>query len=161
MRTALAWLLAAMALTAASCSSSTSNSTTAPADVPWPPAKRAELSPPAPHVKVQHVLVAFQGSGTTATRSKAEAEKLAHEVYARAVKGEDFAALMKLSDDQPGGTYGLANFNVAVNPGETSRKGMVKGFGDVSFSLNVGEIGACAYDATSSRYGWHIVKRIE
>ena len=38
---------------------------------------------------------------------------------------------------------------------------MVRGFGDVGFQLDVGEIGMAEYDPGTSQYGWHIIKRIE
>ena len=44
---------------------------------------------------------------------------------------------------------------------EYPREGMVKGFGDVGFSLPVGGIGMAKYDSETSKYGWHIIKRIE
>ena len=42
----------------------------------------------------------------------------------------------------------------------TPRSGMVRGFGDVAFSLEVGEIGMAKYSVGSSPYGWHIIKRL-
>lgn len=41
------------------------------------------------------------------------------------------------------------------------RDGMVPAFGDVAFSLEVGEVGLAPYDAKSSPFGWHIIKRLE
>ena len=38
---------------------------------------------------------------------------------------------------------------------------MVKSFGDVSFALKAGEIGLAVYDPKASKYGWHIIKRLE
>ena len=38
---------------------------------------------------------------------------------------------------------------------------MVGAFGDVSFSLAVGEVGIADYNPESSPFGWHIVKRLE
>lgn len=129
---------------------------------PWPPAVRTEVVPAPPRIVVQHVLIAFRGSGLPQpTRTKAEAETLAREIYTRAKAGEDFAALMKQSDDTGPGTYGMSLGVTPVKPGDTPRYKMVKGFGDISFSLNVGEIGVCVFDAVKSPYGWHIVKRIE
>jgi parvulin-like peptidyl-prolyl isomerase len=55
--------------------------------------------------------------------------------------------------------------NAGVEPDsakeEYSRTRMVKGFGDMSFSLAVGEVGLAPYDPASSKYGWHIIKRLE
>lgn len=113
-------------------------------------------------IQVAHVLISFAGAGTEATRTKAEAEKLAGEVLARAKKGEDFAGLIKqLSDDSGDGVYGMANFKVAPKQGEYPRQGMVAAFGDVGFVLEVGGIGMSAWDARKSPYGWHVIKRLK
>jgi peptidyl-prolyl cis-trans isomerase B (cyclophilin B) len=36
---------------------------------------------------------------------------------------------------------------------------MMPGFGDVGFSLKVGEVGMASYSPRSSKYGWHIIRR--
>jgi|SRR5260221_601372 parvulin-like peptidyl-prolyl isomerase len=114
------------------------------------------------HIQVAHILISFAGAGTDATRSKADAEKLAGEVLARAKKGEDFAGLIKqLSDDSGDGVYGMANVKVAPAKGEYQRQGMVPAFGDVGFVLEVGGIGMSAWDPRKSPYGWHIIKRLK
>ena len=114
------------------------------------------------HIQVAHVLIAFEGTGTEATRSKADAEKLAGEILARAKKGEDFHKLIKeLSDDSGDGVYGMANVKVKPNPGEYPRQGMVAAFGDVGFKLEVGGIGMSNFDPRTSPYGWHIIKRLK
>ena len=41
------------------------------------------------------------------------------------------------------------------------RSRMVGAFGDVGFPLEVGEIGLANYDPDTSKYGWHIIKRIK
>jgi parvulin-like peptidyl-prolyl isomerase len=38
---------------------------------------------------------------------------------------------------------------------------MVPAFGDVGFTLRVGEIGLAPHDPTTSPFGWHVIKRIE
>ena len=116
-------------------------------------------------VTVQHVLIAFKGSipKETVTRTQEEAGKLALEIFERARGGEDFDQLVKeYSDDQYPGVYKMANLNVEANvdQGEASRSAMVKAFGDVSFGLEVGEIGMTEYSPEESKYGWHIIKRI-
>ena len=114
------------------------------------------------HIQVAHVLISFAGAGTEATRSKAEAEKLAGDVLARAKKGEDFHKLIKeLSDDPGEGVYGMANLRVTPNGGEYPRDGMVPAFGDVGFTLEVGGLGMSAFDPRKSPYGWHIIKRLK
>jgi parvulin-like peptidyl-prolyl isomerase len=117
-------------------------------------------------VAVQHILIAFKGSipKTTVTRTREEAQKLAQEVFERANKGEDFDALVKqYTDDEYPGIYRMANTGITPDPSkqEYSRAAMVKGFGDVSFSLPVGGIGMSKYDPQKSKFGWHIIKRIE
>jgi parvulin-like peptidyl-prolyl isomerase len=117
------------------------------------------------HVTVQHILIAFKGSvpKDTVTRTQEEAEKLALEIFERAKQGEDFDQLVKeYTDDQYPGVYKMSNFNVdpEMDQGESSRSDMVKAFGDVSFALDVGEIGLAEYSLDECKYGWHIIKRI-
>jgi len=116
------------------------------------------------HIKVQHILVGFQGSvpGKGITRSKEEAQKLASEILERARKGEEFGALVKQhTDDAYPGIYGMSNTNVPPAQGEYARNKMVPAFGDTGFPLKVGEIGIADFNPQKSPYGWHIVKRIE
>jgi len=117
-------------------------------------------------VAVQHILISFKGSipKPSVTRTREEAEKLAQEVFELAKKGENFDALVKqYTDDEYPGIYRMSNIGITPDPSkqEYSRAGMVKGFGDVSFSLAVGGIGMAEYDPQKSKYGWHIIKRIE
>jgi len=117
-------------------------------------------------VTVQHVLIAFQGSipDESITRTREEARKIALEVFDRARKGEDFDDLVRdFTDDQYPGIYSMSNFDVSsrAGSGEFPRSRMVKAFGDVSFQLAVGEVGMADYDPEASKYGWHIIKRIE
>jgi parvulin-like peptidyl-prolyl isomerase len=121
-----------------------------------------ELMPEPQHIQVAHVLISFAGAGTEATRSKAEAEKLANSVLARANKGEDFHMLIQeMSDDSGDGVYGMANYKVAPDRGEYQREEMVAAFGDVGFKLAVNGIGMSAFDPQKSPYGWHILKRLK
>src|SRR5213593_2504273 len=143
-----AWLASAATLAAEAPAS-------APSAAPAPSSgKSAQASEP-DHVVVQHVLIGFQGSvpHKNITRSKDDAKKLADEVLQRARKGEDFGALVKqYTDDAPPGIYGMSNNGVAPGSAETKRAGMVKGFGDVSFSLKVGEFGVASYDPQVSPF---------
>ena len=132
------------------------------------PAPKPESIPEAPvvepdHITVAHVLISFAGTRTEAKRSKAEAQKLAADVLARAKKGEDFDKLMKdLSDDPGGGVYMMSNRGVRkTHPDEFNRDDMVGAFGDVGFKLGVGGIGMSEYDARKSPFGWHIIKRLK
>lgn len=125
-----------------------------------------KLEEEAKMISVQHILIGFKGSvpGKEITRSLEGAQELAADVFKRATAGEDFDALVKThtADAHPG-IYKMANIGVTVLPGEQmfERGGMVKAFGDVSFSLAVGEIGMSVYDPAASKFGWHIIKRIE
>src|SRR5580765_487087 len=102
------------------------------------------------NITVKHVLLAFKGSGTKATRTKEEALAQAKKVYAEAIGGADFEALMKQSDDRGGGTY--TSEDIAT---------FVQGFQDIALRLRVGEIGVAPYDAAASQFGWHVIKRIK
>jgi hypothetical protein len=116
-------------------------------------------------VAVQHILIAFQGSINKegVTRTQDEAQKLAQEILTRAKGGEDFDALVKqYTDDQYPGIYRMTNTGIEADRAvEYPRGGMVKAFGDVSFGLEVGGIGMTVFDPAESKYGWHIIKRLE
>lgn len=114
------------------------------------------------HVQVQHILIAFAGSGTRATRPMEEAKKIAYEVLERARKGEDFDALVKqYTDDSPPGIYGMSGIGLTPGPGEYRRDGMVPAFGNVGFAISPGNIGMADYDPQTSPFGWHIIKRLK
>ena len=117
-------------------------------------------------VTVQHILIGFQGTlpNKNVTRTRDEAAKLADELLGKAKAGADFDALVKeYTDDSHPGIYKIANLGLQANPaaGVYPRGGMVKAFGDVGFSLEVGEIGVAVYEPDASKYGWHIIKRVE
>lgn len=116
-------------------------------------------------IEVQHILISFQGRGTKATRSQADAQLLAIEVLGKAQSGEDFDALVKeYTDDAFPGRYKMTNLRVDPDPmygQEFRRDEMVGAFGDVGFKLKIGEIGMSNYHARTSPYGWHIIKRIK
>lgn len=193
-----------------------------------PTVKREELVRPPmdlngepERVRIQHVLISFAGTGTTATRTKEEAEVLAKEILQRAKAGEDFNALVEQYTDDPSGktttprgTYSMLNkgcfapaeettrlmelqtsiqelqtalmakvnkkeltmdeakaqffalpvvveFQNAQSSSWMSRTQMVAAFGDVGFSLEVGEIGTSIFDTTTSPFGWHIIHRYQ
>jgi peptidyl-prolyl cis-trans isomerase A (cyclophilin A) len=133
-----------------------------------PPLKIISSGRPAgpDRVAVQHVLIAFKGSipEEKVKRSQEEAHALALEIFERAKKGENFDTLVKTyTDDEYPGVYRMANFGFEVlkEKKEYSRAGMVWSFGEVSFGLPVGGIGLAVYDPVSSKYGWHIIKRLE
>jgi foldase protein PrsA len=93
-----------------------------------------------------------------------EARVLAEELFERAKSGEDFDALVKeYTDDSHPGIYKMSNFGIPADEanGVYARDRMVAAFGDVGFPLKVGEIGLASYDPQKSKYGWHIIKRLE
>ncbi len=117
---------------------------------------------------VQHIVIAFKGTipgpdGAKITRTQEEAKALAEKLLAQAKAGGDFDAMVKANtDDEYPGVYAMSNFGVPPNKAEKeySRGGMVRSFGDVSFSLPAGGVGLAVYDPAVSKYGWHIIKRI-
>lgn len=137
-----------------------------PAESPKPPASAdmnadiavlmAKPEEAVEKIEIQHVLISFRGADprmTKVTRSKDEAKALAEKVYADAIGGGDFDALVKqYTDDSSPGIYPLT---------QASRARMVRSFGDVGFRLKVGEIGVAPWDATASPFGWHIIKRLK
>lgn len=105
-------------------------------------------------VKVQHILISFQGAPRMSgvTRSKEEAEKLSADVFQEIQGGADFDQLVKKhTNDSHPGIYPMT---------KGSRSQMVKGFGDVAWRLKVGEVGIAPHDASASPFGWHIIKRL-
>ncbi len=122
------------------------------------------------YITVQHILIGFTGSvgDKEITRTQKEAETLATELLKRAKAGEDFDALVKEhTDDSHPGIYQMANFFSQPDMSAEAtadkvfpRSRMISAFGDVGFPLEVGEIGMADYDLTTSKYGWHIIKRI-
>ena len=165
-------LLIAMSFIAFGCQSQMGENNESPEaaapDTEAESGKTASASEGPDRVTVQHILISFQGAipEESITRTKAEAEALADDLYLRAKQGENFDALVKeYTDDQYPGIYKMTNAGIEPDPEselrEYPRQGMVRAFGDISFSLDVGEIGMTQYDPETSKYGWHIIKRIE
>jgi parvulin-like peptidyl-prolyl isomerase len=149
------------ALAAASCGK---------APEPTPPPLPPQPAAPAPaaadgpaSLTVKHVLIAVKGGQSeTAKLEKAEAEKLAFEILSRARSGEDFDKLVQQYSEDPGKQpYTMTNTGTAPGPGEFSRSTMFSGFGDVSFRLQVGQVGIAEYDPRTSGYGYHVIKRVK
>ncbi len=117
-------------------------------------------------IVVQHVLISFTGKlpGKNITRTEAEAKTLAYQILERAKGGEDFDELVRANtDDAFPGRYGMANRGVTPAPGgaEYARDGMVPAFGNVGFTLAVGEVGIADFSAQASPYGYHVIKRVQ
>ncbi len=75
-----------------------------------------DLKGEAERIRIQHILVSFKGTGTEATRTKEEAEKLAKAIFEQAQNGADFDQLVRENSDDPGslssnppGSYALIN----------------------------------------------------
>lgn len=119
----------------------------------------------ASRVKIQHVLISFGDllPGKTIQRTLEEAEKLAQEVLKKSkLPGADFEALVKeYSDDRAPGIYFLSDRGQELEGDDIPRDQMVKDFGDMSFSLNVNEVGLVMYNKESSPFGFHVIKRLE
>jgi hypothetical protein len=117
------------------------------------------------HIAVKHVLIGFEGANIPGvSRTLQEAQLLAVDVLEQAGGGEDFDELMlRYSDDrESSGIYAISNFGRNPRaPGEVNRTRLVRGFGDVAFSLKVNEVGLCDYDPKKSPYGFHVIKRIK
>ena len=114
-------------------------------------------------VTVQHVLISFgRKSGKKVERTKKEAEELAYQILERAQNGEEFDALVKeYTNDSYPGIYTMTNRGAARRANSYPRQDMAASFGDVAFSLEVGEVGIAKYSAGMSPFGWHIIQRLE
>ena len=117
-------------------------------------------------VRVQHILIAFQGTiaGAEIGRTREEARILAKAIYEKAQEGENFDNLVKrYTNDKYPGIYVVANFGITPDTAkaELARAEISKSFGDVAFGLKISEIGLAEYDAIACKYGWHIIKRLE
>ncbi|HBE72372.1 MAG TPA: hypothetical protein DDW52_29915 [Planctomycetaceae bacterium] len=121
------------------------------------------------YITIQHCLIGVRdGMPQQAIRSVEDGRELANELLERAKAGEDFAAIIRqYTDDSPPGIYKMANHGFESDSGGRiasrtiyARGGMVPAFGDIGFSLEVGQFGLAEYDPVKSQYGFHIIKRI-
>jgi hypothetical protein len=161
-----AWLLAG--LMAAGCSGRDVNESD-----PSGGGGEAAASEPAnvepAYITVDHILIGVTHPKLKGVdRTAQDARRLAYELKMRIESGEDWFALKaEFSDDQGrdgkgGGPYAMANNGHDPRNGdEARRKQMVPAFGDVGFSLEVGEIAIADYDPRASKYGYHIIKRVK
>jgi len=116
------------------------------------------------HVVVQHVLIAHEGAEIAGvTRSIDQARTMAATVLQKARAGDDFDELVRLygDDGNSSAVYAISNFGVTPATAEgVERVGLVRGFGDLAFSLQPDEVGLVEYDAVRSPHGFHVVKRL-
>ena len=148
-------LLAAVAL--ASCGESGPTPTTTPMASESP-------SRPADHIAVDHILIGVRNQmNPRGKRTEAEAKAYAYDLLAKLKGGADWASAKRdnSEDPPPGGPYSLANRGVQLtSPDEMPRDRMLAAFGDVGFSLGVGEMGMANFNSKTSYYGFHIIKRV-
>jgi len=94
----------------------------------------------------QHILITF------AERTEEEAEELANQILARALAGEDFAALMAEYGEDPGMDRQPEGYTFADGV-------MVQDFTDATMALEIGEISGLVRNDVHG--GFHIIRRIE
>jgi peptidyl-prolyl cis-trans isomerase C len=104
-------------------------------------------------VRAAHILVSTLDPVThdpLPPDKKKEKEKLANDLRARVVKGEDFATLAKQYSDDPGSKDKGGEYTFP-------RGKMVREFEAAAFSLNTNQIS----ELVETQYGYHIIKLIE
>ncbi|MDP6545432.1 MAG: peptidylprolyl isomerase [Phycisphaerae bacterium] len=101
-------------------------------------------------ITASHILIGYKGADRSeATRTKAEARKLAEDVLAKVkAPGADFAALAKKHSEGPSGAKG-------GNLGEFGKKAMHPAFEEAGWKLKVGEISGIV----ETSFGFHVIKR--
>lgn len=100
-------------------------------------------------VRLSHILIGTDENATPEQRE--EAKKKSEAIRARAVAGEDFAALARENSDDPGSK---------ANGGELpwiGRGDTVPPFEAAAFGLSPGEIS----EVVETRYGYHVIKMAE
>jgi hypothetical protein len=115
-------------------------------------------------VQIQHLLISFKGSGIDGVpRSLDEAEQLTAQLWGKLKAGEDFDAMVKkYTNDQYPGLYNLTQRGAGDTANNIYRRGdMVASFGEVSFRLEVGEVGIALYHPEKSPFGYHLIKRLK
>jgi len=115
-------------------------------------------------ITVDHILIGVKSpSFPDGKRDAAAAKKFAYELLTQVSAGGDWAAAKRANseDPPPGGPYSMANRGVRpAGRGEYPRDGMVPAFGDVGFALAVGAIGMADFDARTSPFGYHLIRRV-
>jgi len=137
------------------------------------PGERPQAPPTEPDVvTVDHILIGVKGR-LPVQRSESEARRLAQDLIDQLEAGADWSTLKnEYSEDPPtpgrpkGGPYTMDRHQprgdrVNIQRGVFAKADMAPSFGDVSFALEVGEIGLAEYDANDSPFGYHIIKRIK
>jgi parvulin-like peptidyl-prolyl isomerase len=100
-------------------------------------------------VRASHILLMYQGSErSTASRSKADAQKQIGEIKTKVDTGSDFAALARDHSDCPSAKKG-------GDLGPFGRGQMVGAFEDTTYSLPVGGVSGIV----ETPFGYHIIQR--
>ncbi len=99
-------------------------------------------------VRASHILVKVDANASE--KDKTAAKEKIDSLRARAVAGEDFAALAKDNSDCPSSARG-------GDLGEFGHGQMVSEFDAAAFSQPIGEIG----EPVKTKFGWHIIKVTE
>ena len=109
-------------------------------------------------VRVQHVLIGWKDvpaasqrpvDPRAATRTKADADKVASTVLAKVIAGGDMVALMKEFSEDPGTQKDGKDYEINENTP------FVEPFKKLSLRLKIGEAGMIR-----SPFGWHVIKRM-
>ena len=103
-------------------------------------------------ITASHILIGYKGSSESkATRTKAEARKLAEDVLAKTkAHGANFAALAKKHSEGPSKEKG-------GDLGEFDKKTMHENFTKAAWKLKIGEISGIV----ETPFGFHVIKRTE
>jgi parvulin-like peptidyl-prolyl isomerase len=100
-------------------------------------------------VKASHILLMYKGSSrSTATRSKADAQREIEALKAQLDGGADFATLARQHSDCPSAEEG-------GDLGAFGKGQMVKPFEDTAFGLPVGGTSG----VVETQFGYHLIKR--
>lgn len=109
-------------------------------------------------VRVQHVLIGWKdtpankrrpGDPRAKDRTKADADKMAKDILAKARSGAEFPKLMKEFSEDPGSKDNARAYEVSDDAQ------LVEPFKNLSMRLKLDEVGLVKSD-----FGWHIIKRV-
>jgi parvulin-like peptidyl-prolyl isomerase len=106
---------------------------------------------PPGNIRASHILISYKGTPVTeATRSQAEAKKLAEDLLAKVRQGESFEDLARTYSDCPSAEAG-------GDLGFFPKGRMVAPFDQAAFALQPGKISK----VVETQFGYHIIKRTQ